>query len=95
MADFVQECRYTYRASGKAGTDPDEAVDSPVRLDSKNLRHARTDKEVRLAVDACAGRQIGAVEETGLAKGQQISSQLLVSEEVPKVDTSLGNVLVL
>src|SRR5215469_8404444 len=27
----------------------------------------------------------------GWAKGQQISSQLLVSEEVPKVDTSLGN----
>jgi hypothetical protein len=45
--------------------------------------NAGADPEVRHPVDAVAGRQIGGVEEAGLAEGQQIIPQLRVGQEKP------------
>src|ERR1700751_5181237 len=76
MPEFVQESGYADRPGGKVGADPDEAVDvAERRRDAENLRHRRTNHEVRHAVDAGSVRQIGVVEEAGFAEGEEIRAK--------------------
>src|SRR5262249_61196036 len=80
MPEFMQERGYPLRARRETGADANETVG----LGSKkpeNRPDAGADPEVRKAVDAVVGRQIGGVEEVGLAEGQQVLSKLGIRQE--------------
>jgi hypothetical protein len=95
MPEFVQESGNTLGAWREKGADADEAVDR-VGEESENRADAGADPEVRNAVDAVAGRQIGVGEEARLAEGQQILPQLRICqvEHGVFVDVRFGDVLV-
>jgi hypothetical protein len=75
MPELVQEGGYPLGAGRETGTDADEAIGLGSEK-PENRANAGADPEVRNAIDAVAGRQIGGVEEVGLAKGQQVLPQL-------------------
>jgi hypothetical protein len=69
MPHFVQEGGYPLRARGETGADGDEAV-GLLGKEPETRPNAGAHPEVRHAVEAGAGRQIGGIEEAGLAEGQ-------------------------
>src|SRR5947207_10775239 len=97
MPEFVQEGVYPRGARRETGADADEAVGPRVRdAQPESPRGAGANIEVRDAVDAVAGRQIGAGEEVGLAGSQQSSPQLRIRQKNRSVgvDGRYGGVLV-
>jgi hypothetical protein len=79
MPEFVQEGGYPLGAGRETGADADEAVGLGSEK-PEDRADAGADPEVRDAVDAGAGRQVGGVEEARLAEGQQVLPQLRIRQ---------------
>ena len=80
MSEFVQEGGYPLGAGRELGADADEAVGLGGK-EPEDRPNAGADPEVRHAIDAVSGRQIGGGEEVGLAEGQQVLPQLRIRQE--------------